>query len=237
MKIISKFQDYYDVGLAYGIDEKLRFERVTRVVQEDCLWGEPLSCSVFKNQKRVKVWFFFDAIGFCGEIYPFIKVEIEGSEREEYFYDLESFEIYLKEHISSTEKIMLENIGYKFGLFGKKHSITNIAKEYFSEKFWEYKKIFELYDVAYFVVESSKCIKNDTLKEMIKTILYPQLKKYRFSKVLSAMEAFEKLSMYLGAKQAEKEIEKIDDKYLAKGKGFDCYSFKKLPKKRGVKRC
>ena len=27
MKIISQFSDYYDIGLAYGIDEKLRFER------------------------------------------------------------------------------------------------------------------------------------------------------------------------------------------------------------------
>ncbi len=237
MKIISKFQDYYDIGIAYGIDEKLRFERVTKVVQEDCRWGEPLSFSIFKKQKWFKIWLFFDVVGFCGEIYPFIHVEIEGSERDEYFYDLESFEIYLKEHISSTKEIMLENIGYKFGLFGKKHSITNIAKEYFSEKFWEYKKIFELYDVAYFVVESSKCVKNDTIKEMIKTILHPQLKKYRFAKIVPPMEAFQKLSMYLGAQREDTELEQIDDKILAQGKGFDCYSFKKLPKKRDVKKC
>lgn len=32
MKIISKFLDYYDCGLAYSIDEKLCFARVTKIV-------------------------------------------------------------------------------------------------------------------------------------------------------------------------------------------------------------
>jgi len=42
MKIVSKFPDYYDVGLSYGIDEKLRFERSTKAV-EHRRYGHSLS--------------------------------------------------------------------------------------------------------------------------------------------------------------------------------------------------
>jgi len=33
MKIVSKFSDYYDIGLAYGIDEKLRFARESQSIK------------------------------------------------------------------------------------------------------------------------------------------------------------------------------------------------------------
>jgi len=52
------------------------------------------------------------------------------------------------------------------------------------------------------------------------------------------MQAFQEISMYFGQLNlAENTIVQIDDKYLAQGKGYDCYSFKRMPSKRRVKRC
>ena len=39
------------------------------------------------------------------------------------------------------------------------------------------------------------------------------------------------------AETLEKKLIDLEDKYLAQGKGFDCYSFKKMPGKRKVKSC
>ncbi len=41
------------------------------------------------------------------------------------------------------------------------------------------------------------------------------------------MQAFQEISMYLGQLDlTEDNTVQIEDKYLAQGKGFDCYSFK-----------
>ena len=245
MRIISKFQDYYDIGIAYGIDEKLRFERVTEIQEEHCGGGEPWSHLIFKNQWWYRVWFFFDFIGFCGEIYPLIHVVTEenrGTNKqpdyrnvgEEYFYTTDIFETYVKEHIDSKGHISPD---YGCGAHRRKLNIVAEAEEYFKEDYTKQKKLFDLYGVNYFAIESDVCMQKRYRRTSTRTILHPQLKKYKFARALAPMEAFQILSMYLGAKNAEKETVQIDDKYLAWGKGFDCYSFKKMPSKRKVKAC
>jgi len=52
------------------------------------------------------------------------------------------------------------------------------------------------------------------------------------------MQAFQEISMYLGQLNlAENTIVQIDDKYLAQRKGYDCYSFRKMPTKGGALKC
>ena len=247
MKIISKFQDYYDIGIAYGVDEKLRFERVTEVGEESCVWGEPWSHYVFKNHKWHKVWFFFNIIGFCGEIYPFIHLVIEENKgtnkkpnyesvEEEYFYDVKSFESYITKHIDPTGKIIHET-NNRYSSYRRKLNIVSEAKVYFKKDFTKKKKMFQTHNSYYFVEESSACMQNKYIQTSIRITLYPILKQYKFSQVLAPMDAFQKLSMYIGAKNTDKKLIEIEDKYLAQGKGFDCYSFKKMPSKRRAKKC
>ncbi|HHD78572.1 MAG TPA: hypothetical protein ENK98_02865 [Epsilonproteobacteria bacterium] len=247
MKIISKFQDYYDIGIAYGVDEKLRFERVTKVKEESCGWGEPWSHYIFKNQQWYRVWFFFDIIGFCGDIYPLVHVVIEQNKgtnkapnyvsvEEQYFYDVSTFESYIKEQVDPKGQIVQESNNYGYS-YRRKLNIIAEVEAYFKKDYRKKKMLFSTYDAHYFIEESSVCMKKKYVQTSVQTTIYPQLKKYKFAKVLAPMEAFQKLSMYLGAKNSEKEIVQIDDKYLAEGKGFDCHSFKKLPSKRKVKRC
>jgi len=248
MKIISKFQDYYDIGIAYGVDEKLRFERTTQVVEESCGWGEPWSHYVFRNQQWHRVWFFFDIIGFCGDIYPLIHVVIEQNRgtnkkpiyesiEEEYFYDLQDFEHYIKEQIDPKGHIVHEAENGGYGAHRRKLNIIAEVKKYFNKDHSKSKKLFELHDAHYFAIESSVCMKKKYRQTAVRTILHPQLKIYKFAKALAPMEAFQKLSMYLGSKNEENETVQIEDKYLVQGKGFDCYSFKKMPRKRKEKRC
>jgi hypothetical protein len=78
MKIISKFQDYYDsAGLMYGVDTKLLFERKT----------ENITYNILSNSQRNLLNDYIDSlpshsgwrndfslesgvIGFCGKLYP-----------------------------------------------------------------------------------------------------------------------------------------------------------------------
>ncbi len=78
MKIISKFQDYYDISIVYGVDEKLRFKRVTKVVSDRRVYGGAyIRHSYSKDNTKHRVTFYYNHIGFCGTVYPFVHIDIE----------------------------------------------------------------------------------------------------------------------------------------------------------------
>ena len=111
---------------------------------------------------------------------------------------------------------------------------------HFDKKYDKYIKLFDLYKMPYFYVESRYDLKEKDNRWCISTdtILLPQLKQYKFAKAVQPMPAFQEISMYLGKLNAvEDNTVTIEDKYLAQGKGFDCYSFKKMPSKRKEKSC
>ena len=99
-------------------------------------------------------------------------------------------------------------------------------------------KMFDTYKETYFVVEDYCIEENEHTFIKEKITLLPQLKQYKFAKVVPPMQAFQEISMYLGKiNSVEDNTVTIDDKYLAQGKGFDCYSFKKMPSKKKIKDC
>lgn len=114
MKIISKFQDYYDIGIAYGVDEKLYFKRVESVVDEYNKYDNHTAYLFYKDKHYWRVKFFYGHIGFCGQKYPFIRVTIEKivkkdketfyrPEDETYLYTFESFKHYLDRYVDRME--------------------------------------------------------------------------------------------------------------------------------------
>jgi len=234
MKIISKFSDYYDVGLSYGIDEKLRFVRETKKLKER--EGTVYSFEFKKGSENCLLTIHKNIIGFCGDIYPFVQIilyEVTKKDKKPVYKEKLTLISYKKEELFE----FIEHEYMSFDEIEKKYkynySIGRI-KKVLELNFTREMKFDERYKVPYY------CIINEGLPSDKKHISYtlPLLKKYHFSKVLAPLEAFQKLTMYLGAVNLkENELVNIEDKYLAQGKGFDCYSFRKMPSKRRLKRC
>jgi len=247
MKIISKFQDYYDIGIAYGVDEKLRFKRESHVVSTKRTNGTYICHRYKKDGHQYRATFYYNYIGFCGTLYPFIHLHIERVMKKEkvfyyetkenlYLYDIEDFKKTLQDHVVAGEEIELSKAWV--GNSWKRRNILDDMEEFYSEKHDEMEKLFQVYKEAYFVVEHTCVMYEGKSFAEKKITLLPQLKQYKFAKVIPPMQAFQEISMYLGKLNAvEDNTVTIEDKYLAQGKGFDCYSFKKMPSKKKVKTC
>jgi len=71
MRIISKFKDFYDCGMAYGMEQDLVFVRNQKQIDETGKYLAPCGPAC-DNNKKVKADEF--VIGFCGKTYPAIRL-------------------------------------------------------------------------------------------------------------------------------------------------------------------
>ena len=184
---------------------------------------------------------YYKYIGFCGEIYPFIHLNVDKMIKknknviyknlsESYYYNIDDLEFYLKNNFIPLDEIKEDT---KYNYYSCYDSFKKKIKNFFLYEVKNMKNIFLKDKVAYFLIDQYFC-KSDFNRydTKHKCITYPVLKSYKFIKVKEAMQAFQEVSMYIGALDlGENKFVKIDDKYLAKGKGFDKYSFKKAPTK------
>ncbi len=203
MKIISKFQDYYDCGVAYGVDEKIYFKR------EITKWKHPGRVSNWKDDKLETVIVSDGAIYFCGKRYRFKlrktsktgkAIRRDAFNREtavyKYYYTLEQ---YHKDY-PKKKKVYKRYSWNDPGPTGEYFEVKEVSDLEFIKR-----------GVPYFVEYTN----------------LPILKEYQFAKAVPPMEAFQEISMYLGRlnhKEAECEI---DEKYRMKGHGMDCMSYRK----------
>ena len=232
MKIISKFADYYDVGLAYGIDENIRFERVTKIIYEDDedSIDDSITLEFKKKSQNYTLIIQEGFISFCGEFYPFAKatVYLVTKQNKKPVYEKKSTLLsYKKEEIvdfiereyTSIEEIEKEQ-KYSYML---NHSLDSIFYRNSSSA------LVSSGEAPYYV----DIYEGLPYQERFVMYELPILSKYHFWDVVPPMEAFQKLSIFLGAVNSkDNNMVEIEDRYLAEGKGFDCYSFKKKPKKR-----
>jgi hypothetical protein len=246
MRIFSKYHDYYDKALSYGIDPNVIYERkeedITELVKkqygcEDKI--QKIHDDVFDfrieriNSPELKI----EAktiVLFCGKIYLCIKIgyKIEDYPCDrfvtEFIYTFDAFE----KAITLYSKINLEH-GITTGLFdGTKSKLITIARRFkmLFEKQGTVSSIaaglhFELdtpiivfdYDLIYTYSKKIKAYKNQCLKNM------------EFYKIVDPFTAFQELSMFIGGVMGGKSpsmIEVADKDRIAKH-GFDKFSFRK----------
>lgn len=243
MHIVSKFHDYYDTASIYGVDKTCVYVRNEEKLEILGLNYPQNPYLLLKDGKRfmlgkvasyeTKRYHHADyefkkaVVGFCGEIYPFIKVvktyagPFAPPAQTFCIYDQPSFRQFLAEEGIEAEK-------YKYGRWYTDR--FDIDSEQGLDNFFDlnrWKKLeglFAAFHVPCFV------LREKTLK------LNPNLKNLGFMKVKDPQTAFQDVYMYLsgvlGAPLPPKE--KMSDKVLAAAKGHDGeYSFKKPPGKRG----
>lgn len=117
MKIYSKFHDYYDIGLQYGIDPNCVYSRTTTRI--DGFDKERVLNTVFSISSYDRS--LFDRmtdivmVVFCGKLYfatRFSK-QINAYKTEEYyFYDFSSYEKYIHKNYKENEYAKFFNLSH-----------------------------------------------------------------------------------------------------------------------------
>lgn len=250
MKIISKFSDYYDSGIAYGIDEKLRFTRKSAIVDDVFSIKSSSIINSDKKGEALRAVLYFMLLGFCGQIYPLVHIVLEKRIRENkketyiplketFAYNIEGVKKFLDTYIRTAPENTKKHQSISGRHIGSSWKRDLQIKVFFDKKFPEAKALFFKYNVPYFLAESiTEKHTNGYYYSKNKNTLLPILKALKFSQVKTAIEAFQEVSMFLGKLRTnEDDTVMIGDKYLAQAKGFDCYSFKKEPEKKPRKKC
>ena len=230
MRIVSKFSDYYDIGLSYGIDKSIFYDR--KIKNE--LYELPIN--IRKKNKDIDefTYFFYKGIvGFCGNIYTFVFVKKyekfkSNTLKEEKLLDSDFF--YNKEDLYSF-------INYYKNKDKFKYDYTNLEKIFDISDSEEnkIKNIFEDYETPIFLysnINFDDILVPEAIRMSSGLMINPILSKVKFYKEKEGVVAFQEISMYLGAlKHPEIETTDMDDKVIAQSKGFNCMSFKKQGKK------
>ena len=247
MKIYSKFHDYYDKALGYGIDPTVTYERkeedITGLVKK-----QPILEKIIKKIHDDVFDFRVERVNspelqvinkivvlFCGKVYFCVKIsyKIKGvpyydNTVTEFIYTFDAF----KRAIVTHSKINLEH-NITSGLFdGARSKPMSIGKRFkllFDKQGIESEIVkdlhFELdspvmvinYDLIYTYSKRISVFKNKCLKDI------------EFFKIVNPFEAFQELSMFIGGVMGGKSpimIEVSDKDRIAKH-GFDKFSFRK----------
>lgn len=194
MRIVSKFHDYYDIGLGLGYDSHVGYIRTPREVlfkdgasPEKEFFGK-LNHS--DHSQRINVFLEYVIIGFCGRFYPLV-VATKSYDRKTYCYSLEELLVVIDNPGKWMEKSYRDFFDTVKALKNDELFIANHSPIV----------IVELGDKATW---------NGFLKP------------YQFMRIIDPWQAFQKIEMFLGNMAApEKPIPKRSDIEKVKSHGFD----------------
>lgn len=236
MYIISKHKDYYDTAMGYGIDKTTVYKRTLKekkIKKEKDLREEDITFSKYAYAIEQFV------IGFCGEMYPGIKVtkrtpdryagyiNPEDKEKEFCFYNADDYMNFLKE-----EDIGLQRSSYYYwGISSYSVYSEKEIKDFFKTSHWNFlEKNFHDFYCPVFIYKTGRLTRRSKQTNLT---LNPVLKDFKFVKVKDPYTAFQEVYMYLAGVlgNTEKDTTNISDKHRIQQKGFDKWSFRKMPQK------
>lgn len=251
MRIVSKFYDYYDKALAYGIDTDILYVRETKeIILPPILYWEPQ-----KSQERQKFELFKLAqdlpranvgdriayiVAFCGKIYPVYAFNFGwGLDKSDYkfYYSIDSIrrdfnnkefitaanEKYSKENVDDALEEISLLLSNKTGYYHQNIKVDNVDNLIGKEIGDD---VFRYYDSPIILVRAKH-----SSADMPITI-NPRLNEIDFIKAVDPVTAFQEISMYLGsnlAKQKDPEVNHSDE-LKAEIHGFNKWSFRKQGK-------
>lgn len=259
MRIVSKQRDYYDSVQAYGQDQAnvyVRKEVEIELFYNDIInlkLEQLLNDAYFRwshNVPREMELQYY--IGFCGKLYPVFHMttswttgDYDGKLKEAWVYDSAGIEGFFKDakmkkelefYLSKERKRRTWQTTSDF----KRKPIEEFIKSFDNEN---YEYLFHRLKTPIFVLKPQNSLRaymsstSDTTLHatLIKDAI---LEPYRFYKVFDVYQAFQNVSFYIEGVLGitAPVMATVPDEYLLEAKGFDKWSFKKLPGKRKKKR-
>lgn len=176
MRIISKFHDYYDTALGYGIDKTQILKRVENEIDfkcglDDLYWWNGGWNNNFNSYKwNDKVYF----IGFCGKWYTCVSFDIlrrdgfHSVNETQYIYSYDDID-HIKWEDKDQQKRFLEDIQPRRYANTKDDMLTN----YLKKKCVLDEEIFRKHNASVLLLQPYKN----------KMIIWPRLADYCFQKV------------------------------------------------------
>ncbi len=219
MKIISPFKDYYDSVAQYGIDEGITYYRVTEVINR-------VDTRDYSKRNEYKMAVNTSNIPVISKIY--------------------TGDYYLKGGRYNGFDYFTIGISGKFYnlILSASHGLIRSPEEFFTfydtrrERYWSDTSECEI--VKFF---NSTHDSDLFLKYKVPVLMFdnkclqlnPNLSTLQIQKVLPPYEAFVSIQDYISGVLGvnENPIVQVSDKDMRDAKGFDDWSFKKLPSKRG----
>jgi hypothetical protein len=211
VRLISKFKDYYDTALVYGIDPTLFYHRELVELVSDIpdeirhkylhvnkgAWRSSYETSIWASfprawERRYGHGLVLYVIGFCGVLYPVLKYR-KTSGDEEFFYSCDFDR--LRVEVEQDDNLQRSCFHMGSGRYRQKTSdwdelmlsVKNLEDVHWLDPFVQ------------FGVPSFVCsLDFHTGRENPKLILNPCLKEYNFPRVKDPYTAFQELSMFLG---------------------------------------
>lgn len=226
MRIISRFQDYYDRAMAHGADQSRVFlrEQVEYAEQSKTL-PVPEYLKQFlqltkQGDTRKGVTLSPFLVAFAGKLYPGVYCSRPASADltqesdgpiSECFYELEQLLIFCKKHDISLEK------------------------KWFFDQQTEAQRYAQFFDLRgsdrceKMLAEHGIAVAAATHQGGSKVMVNPALKTFEFFRVFDAWQTYQELDMYLGALAAPdtKPPVQIADKDRIAQHGFNGQSFRK----------
>lgn len=248
MRIISKFKDYYDTCMYYGMDKELVYSRqsqniqanITQLIKENTTIGHfnySAHHRYISNKENIE--FNFGSIGFCGKFYPYIKfarrmpfdrlTQMSIPDEVTFCYSAEQTHEFMQK-FPYTGKNNLDRGGNPI----KNYPLTvrmpyqhytekyMSLESYYTNNFKESLEPFYKYNTP-IIVESKSTPHNDPMIEVNAC-----LKNYQFYRMFDAFKAFQEISMFVGGvlPQNGKEMIVLSDVMKRDKHGFDDMSFK-----------
>ena len=241
MKIISSFNDYYDIGLSYGIDplliylreeEEYNFKNLNESNPNyiiDFVKNFPISNIIkseignfsYQNRTRTYSYIYFGVLLFCGKCYGYIT----NDNKTKYFYknEIEDAQKYFKEYYGNDVFTTVPYFRSKKGETIKDRFIERFKKvENLQDNLDKYHINFKSPIIS--ILGNSKYSRYSTryLEEYLFT-KNPILKNMEFYKILDPYLCFQELSMYLSGILSinSKPIIEINDTIKLEKHGFD----------------
>jgi len=235
MLLVSKFNDYYDSCIGYGVDKSVVYKRET---EEDRLDNPSVIPSTLRSSYQIEYsyssdrlrrdWRGFSVLSFCGKPYVFYTKECYSTthtdtiNKNRCIYSLEELEKHLNKS-DSKDYFYRSKLNYAVRTF---KILQRDSTDYLPLHFKHNSPI------LLFGHEANKIDSN--YRDGSDMVINPRLKDIGFQKKVDPYAAFQDISMFISGVlgNTEKETVNISDKDLRDAKGFDKMSFKKYPTKR-----
>lgn len=203
MRIISQFKDYYDYGIAFGVDPNIVYHRIysdngyyktNNEIVRKLLDKKFIPVGEIWNKNKIRRTFGAEYLVICDKIFPcFIENNVFNVKNERH-YNIKEFAdntLLSNQYVSDIDEVCRDIINSK--VTNEKSPIVLIRSKYL--------------------------IRN------------PKLLDLDFNKIQDANTVFQNISMFIGQQMNEKELVSIDDEYKIVEHGFDDKSFKNTGKR------
>ncbi|MCP4392669.1 MAG: hypothetical protein GY804_00085 [Alphaproteobacteria bacterium] len=243
MHIISKFKDYYDIGLSEGHDKTIVYKRFTEEETHQISRFRPKNTKPVRFEKETTVMMHslgFDyqwiVVGFCGKIFQCLKLErgfvIHDGKKN--VNKIKTFCCYKPEHVTkvfrthATKEELKSFLSKPRSVWRESLRLSSVQNRFYNWNNDRHSDVFIKMNTPIFVVDR---VETKFRHDLIRIRSNVMLDYYQFYQVFCPYTTFQEISMFISGVlgMGEPDMIEISDECKRDSKGFNEKSFKTRP--------